>query len=207
MNVSWLLEIHLCGSDDRCAGDRGEGQVCQESTNHKEISGPADYSRAEASRRSNSRVSPHTHGPSGYTNLYTLLPLTSIQWGRTFDLKRQNWFSMVDTDVVDMHQSPGCFFIDLVLICDLGDPVLKEPRLSGAEQCFRLYFYWKHFLRDSGAQLFQMCVFSDQVISYSLCRRLPTDHVSGQLLFRVDITSTGQEGMCISFSPQLQTGI
>ncbi|TWW64009.1 E3 ubiquitin-protein ligase HECW2 [Takifugu flavidus] len=33
----------------------------------------------------------------------------------------------------------------------------------------------------------------DQVISYSLCRRLPTDHVSGQLLFRVDITSTGQE--------------
>lgn len=23
----------------------------------------------------------HTHGPSGYTNLYTLLPLTSIQWG------------------------------------------------------------------------------------------------------------------------------
>lgn len=50
-----------------------------------------------------------------------------------------------------------------------------------------------------------MCVFSDQVISYSLCRRLPTDHVSGQLLFRVDITSTGQEGMCISFSPQYQT--
>ncbi|XP_070786535.1 E3 ubiquitin-protein ligase HECW2 [Enoplosus armatus] len=33
----------------------------------------------------------------------------------------------------------------------------------------------------------------DQPVSYSLCRRLPTDHVSGQLLFRVDITSTGQE--------------
>ncbi|XP_075905527.1 E3 ubiquitin-protein ligase HECW2 isoform X2 [Nelusetta ayraudi] len=33
----------------------------------------------------------------------------------------------------------------------------------------------------------------DQPLSYSLCRRLPTDHVSGQLLFRVDITSTGQE--------------
>ncbi|XP_062301535.1 E3 ubiquitin-protein ligase HECW2 [Scomber scombrus] len=33
----------------------------------------------------------------------------------------------------------------------------------------------------------------DQPISYSLCRRLPTDHVSGQLLFRVDITSTGHE--------------
>lgn len=34
---------------------------------------------------------------------------------------------------------------------------------------------------------------NDQPLSYSLCRRLPTDHVSGQLLFRVDITSTGQE--------------
>uniref|UniRef100_A0A671Z3V3 HECT-type E3 ubiquitin transferase n=1 Tax=Sparus aurata TaxID=8175 RepID=A0A671Z3V3_SPAAU len=33
----------------------------------------------------------------------------------------------------------------------------------------------------------------DQLVSYGLCRRLPTDHVSGQLLFRVDITSTGQE--------------
>ncbi|KAM8871422.1 E3 ubiquitin-protein ligase HECW2 isoform 1-T1 [Synchiropus picturatus] len=33
-----------------------------------------------------------------------------------------------------------------------------------------------------------------QPVSYSLCRRLPTDHVSGQLLFRVDITSTGHEG-------------
>ncbi|XP_069003274.1 LOW QUALITY PROTEIN: E3 ubiquitin-protein ligase HECW2-like [Embiotoca jacksoni] len=33
----------------------------------------------------------------------------------------------------------------------------------------------------------------DQPVTYSLCRRLPTDHVSGQLLFRVDITSTGQE--------------
>ncbi|XP_047432498.1 E3 ubiquitin-protein ligase HECW2 [Mugil cephalus] len=29
--------------------------------------------------------------------------------------------------------------------------------------------------------------------SYSLCRRLPTDHVSGQLLFKVAITSSGQE--------------
>ncbi|XP_068165225.1 E3 ubiquitin-protein ligase HECW2-like isoform X3 [Antennarius striatus] len=34
---------------------------------------------------------------------------------------------------------------------------------------------------------------ADQPITYSLCRRLPTDHVSGQLLFRVDVTSTGQE--------------
>lgn len=113
---------------------------------------------------------------------------------------------MVDTDVVDMHQSPGCFLIDLVLICDLGHPVLKEPRLCGAEQCFRSFFT-ENTLHDSEAQQFQMCVFSDQVISYSLCRRLPTDHVSGQLLFRVDITSTGQEGMCISFSPRLQTVI
>ncbi|KAM4711156.1 E3 ubiquitin-protein ligase HECW2 isoform 1-T2 [Anableps anableps] len=33
----------------------------------------------------------------------------------------------------------------------------------------------------------------DHQVSYSLCRRLPTDNVSGQLQFRVDITSTGQE--------------
>lgn len=42
-----------------------------------------------------------------------------------------------------------------------------------------------------------VCLFSDQPTSYSLCRRLPTDHVSGQLLFRVDITSTGQEGVYV----------
>ncbi|CAL1598403.1 unnamed protein product [Knipowitschia caucasica] len=33
----------------------------------------------------------------------------------------------------------------------------------------------------------------DQPVTYSLCRRLPTDHVSGQLHFKVSITSTGQE--------------
>ncbi|XP_049325705.1 E3 ubiquitin-protein ligase HECW2 isoform X2 [Astyanax mexicanus] len=33
----------------------------------------------------------------------------------------------------------------------------------------------------------------DQPINYTLCRRLPTDHVSGQLQFRVEITSTGHE--------------
>uniref|UniRef100_A0A7N6B012 HECT-type E3 ubiquitin transferase n=1 Tax=Anabas testudineus TaxID=64144 RepID=A0A7N6B012_ANATE len=33
----------------------------------------------------------------------------------------------------------------------------------------------------------------DQPVSYSLCRHLPADHVSGQLLFRVDITSNGHE--------------
>ncbi|KAM8905586.1 E3 ubiquitin-protein ligase HECW2-like isoform 2-T2 [Spinachia spinachia] len=33
----------------------------------------------------------------------------------------------------------------------------------------------------------------DQPVSHSLCRRLPTDHVSGQLSFRVAVTSTGQE--------------
>ncbi|KAM6893228.1 E3 ubiquitin-protein ligase HECW2 isoform 1-T1 [Lycodopsis pacificus] len=33
----------------------------------------------------------------------------------------------------------------------------------------------------------------DQPVSYSLCRRLPTDHVSGQLSFRVAVTSTGHE--------------
>ncbi len=44
-----------------------------------------------------------------------------------------------------------------------------------------------------------VCVCSDQPLSYSLCRRLPTDHVSGQLLFKVDITSTGQEGVCTRY--------
>ncbi|XP_076879326.1 E3 ubiquitin-protein ligase HECW2 isoform X2 [Brachyhypopomus gauderio] len=33
----------------------------------------------------------------------------------------------------------------------------------------------------------------DQPVTYTLCRRLPTEHVSGQLQFRVEITSTGQE--------------
>ncbi|XP_039997998.1 E3 ubiquitin-protein ligase HECW2 isoform X2 [Xiphias gladius] len=33
----------------------------------------------------------------------------------------------------------------------------------------------------------------NQPVSYSLCRRLPTDHVSGHLRFRVDITSNGHE--------------
>uniref|UniRef100_A0A3P8NZL3 HECT-type E3 ubiquitin transferase n=1 Tax=Astatotilapia calliptera TaxID=8154 RepID=A0A3P8NZL3_ASTCA len=37
----------------------------------------------------------------------------------------------------------------------------------------------------------------DQTVSYSLCRRLPMDHVSGQLMFRVDITSAGQEGVYV----------
>ncbi|XP_067350008.1 E3 ubiquitin-protein ligase HECW2 isoform X4 [Channa argus] len=34
----------------------------------------------------------------------------------------------------------------------------------------------------------------DETVSYSLCRHLPTDNVSGQLTFRVDITSNGHEG-------------
>nr|XP_057908525.1 E3 ubiquitin-protein ligase HECW2 [Doryrhamphus excisus] len=39
-------------------------------------------------------------------------------------------------------------------------------------------------------------------VSYSLCRRLPTDHVSGQLQFRVDVTSIGHE-----VSPELTGSI
>ncbi|XP_054652050.1 E3 ubiquitin-protein ligase HECW2 isoform X2 [Dunckerocampus dactyliophorus] len=39
-------------------------------------------------------------------------------------------------------------------------------------------------------------------VSYSLCRRLPTDHVSGQLQFRVDVTSIGHEA-----SPELTGSI
>uniref|UniRef100_A0A667ZNL3 HECT-type E3 ubiquitin transferase n=1 Tax=Myripristis murdjan TaxID=586833 RepID=A0A667ZNL3_9TELE len=33
-----------------------------------------------------------------------------------------------------------------------------------------------------------------QPVSFSLCRRLPTEHVSGQLQFRVELTSTGPDG-------------
>ncbi|KAA0722614.1 E3 ubiquitin-protein ligase HECW2 [Triplophysa tibetana] len=33
----------------------------------------------------------------------------------------------------------------------------------------------------------------DQYVSYTLCQRLPTEHVSGQLHLRVEITSNGQE--------------
>ncbi|XP_066542739.1 E3 ubiquitin-protein ligase HECW2 [Hoplias malabaricus] len=33
----------------------------------------------------------------------------------------------------------------------------------------------------------------NQSLNFSLCRRLPTDHVSGQLQFKVDVTSTNQD--------------
>ncbi|XP_045911019.1 E3 ubiquitin-protein ligase HECW2 isoform X1 [Micropterus dolomieu] len=33
-----------------------------------------------------------------------------------------------------------------------------------------------------------------QPVSFSLCRRLPTEHVSGQLQFKVELTSTGPDG-------------
>ncbi|XP_016393906.1 E3 ubiquitin-protein ligase HECW2 [Sinocyclocheilus rhinocerous] len=33
----------------------------------------------------------------------------------------------------------------------------------------------------------------NQSLSFSLCRRLPTDHVSGQMHFKVDVTSMGQD--------------
>lgn len=42
--------------------------------------------------------------------------------------------------------------------------------------------------------------FSVQPVSFSLCRRLPTEHVSGQLQFRVELTSTGPDGK--SANPQ-----
>lgn len=35
---------------------------------------------------------------------------------------------------------------------------------------------------------------SVQPVSFSLCRRLPTEHVSGQMQFRVELTSTGPDG-------------
>ena len=35
---------------------------------------------------------------------------------------------------------------------------------------------------------------SDQMLSYNLGRRLPADHVSGYLQFRVEVTSSIHEG-------------
>lgn len=40
-----------------------------------------------------------------------------------------------------------------------------------------------------------VCFFlSDRVVSYALGRRLPTDHVSGQLQFRFELTLTVHPG-------------
>ncbi len=36
--------------------------------------------------------------------------------------------------------------------------------------------------------------FRNQSLSLSLCRRLPTDNVSGQMHFKVDLTTMGQDG-------------
>uniref|UniRef100_A0AAR2L9F3 HECT-type E3 ubiquitin transferase n=1 Tax=Pygocentrus nattereri TaxID=42514 RepID=A0AAR2L9F3_PYGNA len=38
---------------------------------------------------------------------------------------------------------------------------------------------------------------SGSSLTFSLCRRLPTDHVSGQLQFKVDVTATNQDGETI----------
>lgn len=38
---------------------------------------------------------------------------------------------------------------------------------------------------------------SVQPVSFSLCRRLPTEHVSGQLQFKVELTSTGPDGKSV----------
>uniref|UniRef100_A0AAX7UCS5 HECT-type E3 ubiquitin transferase n=1 Tax=Astatotilapia calliptera TaxID=8154 RepID=A0AAX7UCS5_ASTCA len=43
-----------------------------------------------------------------------------------------------------------------------------------------------------------------QPVSFSLCRRLPTEHVSGQLQFKVELTSTGPDG---KFASQLWLNI
>lgn len=42
---------------------------------------------------------------------------------------------------------------------------------------------------DGKASLSLICVNRDRVVNYTLGRRLPTDHVSGQLQFRFEITS------------------
>lgn len=51
------------------------------------------------------------------------------------------------------------------------------------------------FVCLSGVVLLNRCrLRSDHELSFGLSRRLPTDHVSGQLHFRVSITSPGSEG-------------
>ncbi|XP_051876660.1 E3 ubiquitin-protein ligase HECW2-like isoform X2 [Pristis pectinata] len=42
-------------------------------------------------------------------------------------------------------------------------------------------------------RLLERHAIGDQIVNYNLCRRLPTDHVSGQLQFRVELTSTTHE--------------
>ncbi|XP_023700352.2 E3 ubiquitin-protein ligase HECW2 isoform X3 [Paramormyrops kingsleyae] len=42
-------------------------------------------------------------------------------------------------------------------------------------------------------RLLERHITRDQLLTFTLCRRLPTEHVSGQLQFRVAITSTGHE--------------
>lgn len=45
-----------------------------------------------------------------------------------------------------------------------------------------------------------VCLSSVQPVNFSLCRRLPTEHVSGQLQFKVELTSTGPDGKSASKS-------
>ncbi|XP_078260259.1 E3 ubiquitin-protein ligase HECW2-like isoform X2 [Rhinoraja longicauda] len=42
-------------------------------------------------------------------------------------------------------------------------------------------------------RLLERHAIGDQIVNYNLCRRLPTDHVSGQLQFRVEFSSSTQE--------------
>lgn len=42
------------------------------------------------------------------------------------------------------------------------------------------------------------CFCRDQILSYNLGRRLPADHVSGYLQFKVEITSSVHEGETLS---------
>uniref|UniRef100_A0AAQ5X339 HECT-type E3 ubiquitin transferase n=1 Tax=Amphiprion ocellaris TaxID=80972 RepID=A0AAQ5X339_AMPOC len=44
-----------------------------------------------------------------------------------------------------------------------------------------------------------------QPVSFSLCRRLPTEHVSGQLQFKVELTSTGPDGKSACLSHDTST--
>ncbi|MGH0161268.1 UNVERIFIED_CONTAM: hypothetical protein FKN15_053806 [Acipenser sinensis] len=52
-------------------------------------------------------------------------------------------------------------------------------------------------------RLLERNAIGDQILSYMLCRRLPTDHVSGQLQFRVEITSSVHEDYLDALEPKL----
>lgn len=129
-------EVQFRVSANRCPGDRGKGQVCQESTNYQAFPGKAVGPRAEA-------------------------------FGKT-----RHW---VNTHI--------------------------QTCIHGCSQLFEV-FQGPSLIHHSFSLtlLLTLAVHRDRVVSYSLGRRLPTDHVCGQLQFRFELTSSihpGTQGISI----------